>query len=164
MSFLEATSDLFVTSAEVEEGVPEAMDCTVQHFRSFGLHRFIDEKAPPEVTIFLCGAVVRLDAPDLWQNSLFTEERLKDLEASQLFSCLKLLVGRGDDGDEHRRIFKAALVKSIGSQASEAEALMMVRAAHELKEVKLLVLQSAQYLLLKAVKQDSLLECSWAEV
>lgn len=36
----------------VEMEVPETMDCAVQHFRGFGshnLHRFTDEKAPPEV-------------------------------------------------------------------------------------------------------------------
>ncbi|CAL1171039.1 unnamed protein product [Cladocopium goreaui] len=154
---IEHMSDIWrEVSRCVQMEVPEAMDCTLQHFRGFGsLHRFTDDHAPAEVTIFLCGAAVRLDAQEVWRTDAFKEERLKKLEVRQLLSCLKALLGTGRE--EQRVFFKAALQKNNEVNFTAVEALLFVQVAHELKEVA--ELAQHQKIINRAIEQDSLVDC-----
>lgn len=56
-------------------------------------------------------------------------------------------------------IFKAAL-GGIGPTVTPVEALLLLRVADELKEVKLLA--ESHHTLLKAIQQESLMESTWA--
>lgn len=80
---------------------------------------------------------------------------MKKLEAKHLLRCLSLLVGTGRE--EARLMFKAAL-GGIGPTVTPVEAQLLLRVAHEIKEVKLL----AESHLLKAIQQESLTESTWA--
>ena len=108
-------------------------------------------EAPGEITLYLIGAADRLDAPELLRG--VSTAAFKQLEADQLINSLPAT----KDLILKNKILAAILDKEI-DKVDLSASLMLLRAADELNQLKVLV-EKAESVLIKAIHQDTLVEC-----